>query len=424
MALESSVGPADTLDLLLKSATLLFVYGQTTRKVIGATTRLAGAMGFRARVFPHWDDLAVRIEGREGSIDGTVEARPTNVDMHRVAEAMDTIDVFCSGKVDVAGARSALKAIAELPPVSTVRFALMAAAGAAALGVIFGEANLLNIGMIALSAGAGAWLRRWLARISQNVYVQPFCAAVLAGSIGAAVDRLQLSSPLHLVALCPCMVLVPGPHILNGAIDLSRARLALGTWRMVYASLIVLMICAGLLLGLSLGGFTVSVFGPVHPVPLGYDVIAAGVAVAAYGTFFSMPWRMLPIPIGIGMLAHACRWVVLTFLGASVATGAFVACVIVGSIVTPIADRRRLPFGAFAFASVVSLIPGVYLFRMAGGLVGLVMWGAHSSPDQLLGTVVDGATAGWIILAITFGLLIPKILLEHFLPSLSDTADF
>jgi len=43
-------------------------------------------------------------------------------------------------------------------------------------------------------------------------------------------------------------------------------------------------------------------------VPLFCDVIAAGVAVAAYGTFFSMPWRMLPIPMLIGMLVHAARW--------------------------------------------------------------------------------------------------------------------
>ena len=73
-------------------------------------------------------------------------------------------------------------------------------------------------------------------------------------------------------------------------------------------SLIILMICTGLLLGLSLGGVTLPVSGPSLPVPLGYDVIAAGVVVAAYGTFFAMPWRVLPIPILIGMLAHASRW--------------------------------------------------------------------------------------------------------------------
>jgi hypothetical protein len=57
-------------------------------------------------------------------------------------------------------------------------------------------------------------------------------------------------------------------------------------------------------------------------VPLGYDVLAAGIAVAAYGTFFAMPWRMLPIPILIGMLAHALRWVSIVVAGVSAEAGA------------------------------------------------------------------------------------------------------
>jgi uncharacterized membrane protein YjjB (DUF3815 family) len=209
------------------------------------------------------------------------------------------------------------------------------------------------------------------------------------------------------------MVLVPGPHLLNGAIDLARARIALGASRIGYASLITLMICTGLLLGLSFGGVTLPVSGPSHPVPLGYDVIAAGVAVAAYGTFFAMPWRMLPIPILIGMLAHASRWAIISVAGGSVETGALVACLVVGTIITPIADRLRLPFAGLAFASVVSLIPGVFLFRMAGGMVVLVTLGPQA-PQELVQVVADGTTAILIILAMTFGLIVPKMCIEHF----------
>jgi hypothetical protein len=40
--------------------------------------------------------------------------------------------------------------------------------------------------------------------------------------------------------------------------------------------------------------------------------------------------RMLPWPVAVGMLAHALRWVAMTELGAGVASGALVACVVVG----------------------------------------------------------------------------------------------
>ncbi len=100
----------------------------------------------------------------------------------------------------------------------------------------------------------------------------------------------------------------------------------------------------GLVFGLALAGVSLPASAPSSPVPLWYDVPAAGVAVAAYGTFFNMPWRMLPVPILVGMLAHACRWVAISMAGASVEIGALAACSVVGIIITPIAHRLRLPF--------------------------------------------------------------------------------
>ena len=69
------------------------------------------------------------------------------------------------------------------------------------------------------------------------------------------------------------MVLVPGPHFLNGMIDLVRARIPLGAARLTLASLIVLVICAGLLAGLAVAGVSFPEAGAVHPVPLSIDVL-------------------------------------------------------------------------------------------------------------------------------------------------------
>jgi len=106
---------------------------------------------------------------------------------------------------------------------------------------------------------------------------------------------------------------------------------------------------------------------PVDPpgriVPLGLDVIAAGVAVTAFSIFFSMPLRMLAWPVVIGMLAHALRWLALA-AGADLALGAFVACVVAGLVL-------------------------------------------------LSGTIANGIIAINIILAMSFGLLVPKIVIDR-----------
>jgi uncharacterized membrane protein YjjB (DUF3815 family) len=78
------------------------------------------------------------------------------------------------------------------------------------------------------------------------------------------------------------MVLVPGPHFLNGALDFINGRISLGAARLIYAGLIVVAISVGLLLGLALLGVSLPTDPAGRAIPLWQDVIAAGVAIAHY----------------------------------------------------------------------------------------------------------------------------------------------
>jgi len=396
------------------AATLLLAHGQTTERTITAAERLGRALGVKVKVLPYWGELTVELEG--APLSQIAPAKPLGVDMGRVLAVTTVIDQVCDGKLSAEAAQSALESTGRLPPASTPRFTLFAAIGAASLGVIFGTLDATSLLLIAANAAIGALVRRWLSGLSPNPLIQPLCAAFSAGVVAAAAGRFQLSHAATLVAFCPCMVLVPGPHILNGAIDLARTRIALGMARLTYAGVIVLLICAGGLSGFTVVGANLAIAESSPPVPLVIDVIAAGCAVASFGTFFSMPWRLLPFPIAVGMLAHAARWALISVAGGSAPAGALVACMLVSVLATPVVDRLHLPFAAVAFSAVVSLMPGFFLFNAATGLVELVSLGPTAPATLLTSIAANGVTAFLVIMAMTFGLILPRMLFQRLLP--------
>ena len=401
---------AATFKIIALATALLFENGQNTEETVAAADRLGRALGEPVTLRAYWGEIHVH----GASLPEIVPAMPLGVDMVKVLATMKIVDQVCEGTLPGA-ALSALAAVKHLRPASTPRFVLFAAIAAASLGVIWGVLDVASLLLIAFSVGMGAVLRRCLATLGGNPFVQPVSAGVVTGIIGAIVTRFQLANAQLFIALCPCMILIPGPHILNGAIDLAHARITLGVARPTYSGVIVLVISMGLLVGLAGAGATLPADTSSVPVPLGADVIAAGCAAAGFATFFSIPWRLLPLLIGIGMLGHATRWALVSLAGADAATGALVACILVGIVATPVADRLRLPFGAVGFSAVVSMMPGLFLFRAASDLVELVSVRKDASADLLSSVVANGTTAFLIILAMTIGLILPRMLLKRFL---------
>src|SRR6516225_7815792 len=188
---------AQRCNLVLAFARVLYVNGQATEQTVAAAEQLGRTLGLRAKVMPRWGELRLQSEDENTGVIAEVAADPTGVDMDRVASAAE-----------------AIAAISRAPPAPAWLFTLAAGAGAVGLSVIFGVEHPVPAALIFVSAATGAILRRGVARLSANVFLQPFCAALVAGVIGGLAVRYQLSSSLRLVAVCPCMVLVPGPHVL------------------------------------------------------------------------------------------------------------------------------------------------------------------------------------------------------------------
>jgi len=190
-------------NLVLAFGRVLYVNGQATEQTVAAAERLGRALGLRAKIAPRWGELQLVAGDKDGTPIAQAAADPVGVDMDRVVSTMRAIEDIEAGRLAPSAAMKEIRAISQAPPAQTWLFALAAAAGAVALAVIFGVEHPSAVALIFASAAVGAILRRTLAQWSANVFVQPFCAALLAGIIGALAVRYDLSSSLRLVAVFP-----------------------------------------------------------------------------------------------------------------------------------------------------------------------------------------------------------------------------
>ena len=429
----------DSSALVMQAASILYANGQTTQRVVLDASRLAQARGLDLEMLAQWDCLLCRFRpsGRSEAAWQTTLARvqPLGVDMNKVAKATAAIErsLAADGRGADQGAKTGaqigtginasvpadllvaeLADIQALAPSSLLRFSVMCAVGASSLGLIFGVHSILVLLLIAATALSGAIVRRWLAARSGNTLVQPFSAALIAGVVGGMAHQILGDPVLQFVTLAPCMILVPGAHLLNASLDLLRARLGLGLARMAYSAMILLSICAGLLMGLLLVQAPLAISAVSAPTSLPVDILAAGLAVSAFGAFFSMPWRLLALPVTVGMVCHAVHWTAMGW-GADVALAALLACALAGSLCAVASRYLGLPFAAVAFACVVSMMPGVFIFELAGGLSQLYREGGVATAALTSAIYSNGMTAMLVVMAMTFGLIVPKMLLDPLL---------
>ncbi|TGD85621.1 hypothetical protein BayCH28_21605 [Mycolicibacterium sp. CH28] len=393
----------DPLRTVLDAAVLLQNNGQSTSTTLLAVDRLNSGLGVHGVLIPSW--AALILDGTQDRSPALVAAvTPTGINMRRVSAAMRTIDRAEDGPLDLAEVRTGIAAAAILPPAHPAAFAMACATGAGALAVIFGAADARAVALAAASAAVGGMIRRALGRYGVGVLVQAFAAAMVAGIVGAVAVRLHLDASAGVVAVCPAMVLVPGPHILNGALDLISLRISLGLARLGYAAMVLTAIATGLIFGLHICGQGLPVTGSVAAAALPVDVIAAAVAAASYSVYFSMPYRMMVWPVLAGMLAHGVHWWALSVAGTGVAAAALIACLLVGITLVPLSHFLRMPFAAIGFAAVVALVPGMYVFRTLSGILQLQ---ANASTELLAATASDSAVAVSVTAAMAVGLVLP-----------------
>lgn len=363
--------------------------GAESERIAERGDQLARAGGGHATVLLGWTESSVSVTDAAGAVHRRwFSAPPSAIGMNRVMAIDAAVNDLSAGRRSPAEVGAAVDRARALPPANVFLFAAACAVGAVALAVIFGIDHWPGVVAIAVAAAAGAFIRRGIARLGGSGFWQAGAAAFLAGLIGALAVDVDVTSPLRLVAVCPCMVLVPGPHLLNGSLDLAAGRIPLALARLTFAATTLLAIASGLMLGLTAAGATLVLDPAGREIPIWLDAIAGGVVAICYGVFYSAPLRVLIWPFLVGAAVHALRWVALYQWHLESWAAAGLACLAAGFILLPISRRLQVPFSAIGFASVVSLMPGLLVFRALAAL-SMLQTATGQAADQLIQSAVN-----------------------------------
>lgn len=136
----------------------------------------------------------------------------------------------------------------------------------------------------------------------------------------------------------------------------------------------------------------------------------AGLAVMGFAMVFAVPRRTLPGIVALAVLAHLLRAVILHG-GAALPEASFVAALFVGLAATVIAPRTGQATPIYAFAPVIPLVPGTFMFHTLTGILDLTIGDVPDPNPVVVSTVVDASVATLTIIALAVGAISPSLII-------------
>ncbi len=322
--------------------------------------------------------------------------------------AIQAVDSFCDGVIGLDEAMILLEA-AERNVAAHSRFELAVIFGLAASALAWLlHADWGAIVVTGVSSAIGLLVRQELGKRHFILFALPFSAALIGASCGGIVILAGWTQTPGYCLMVPALMLVPGPHLINGLYDMLENHMQTGLARLGLAAGVLTSAALGVFLGgwLTLG-MTTAAAEPSNVAPLNLliDVLLAGMASCGFGAFYNAPWRVLWISIVAGMIGHGIRYVCMDH-GVSQEIATLFACLAIGAISNVAVEKLRLPFAAVAFAGAVPMMPGVFIYQSIASAMQLSKAGIHADPEVAVAMLAQLAKAGFVIGAMGMGLLL------------------
>lgn len=394
------------LGLLIQAGKLLLEYNESSGGIIYALTQTARTFGDEpCHVSVTYLSVTVSFADEPPLLRSVQELRLNAAVRTGIHEVLQSVRLR---QIDVVeGLERLNRVVGETPRHSQWLVAVLlggAACGFARLLAADGGA----IAVAGVSTTIGLLVRQELNRRDVTLLALPLAAAFIGAAIGGIAIRLGWTQSPELVLIVPALMLVPGPHLLNGLFDLVDNHLVTSMARLGLAMGILVASALGIVLGARLTlptGDLPSQSASVPELNLLSDMILAGIATCGFAAYFNVPWRQLGLAAIGGMTGHGVRFLALEH-GFPLETATFFGGLVVGAIAACIATSIRAPVAVIAFAGAVTMIPGASFYRALGGALRLARE-IGGNGEALAATTLTHACQGLAVVgALGLGLLL------------------
>jgi uncharacterized membrane protein YjjB (DUF3815 family) len=402
--------PMDTrrlqTELLVHAGRLLLEFNESTGAIHRALEATAEVLTDQAcHVTVYYGGVAVSLAGEAPVLLPVRELRyntAVQAGVHAVLEQMRR------GEVDLAMALARLRKVEADTPRHSGRVAIpVFAIAAASLAGLLG-ADPGTVLVTGLSAGLGLLARQELARRHFNVLTLPLIAAFLGAVVGGLAIRLGWTRTPELVLIVPALMLVPGPHLINGVLDLVDNYLPMSMARLGLATGILLANALGIVFGIELmlpGVHLPEQGANVEHINLVSDLVLAGVATCGFAVFYNSPWKQVGMAALGGMAGHGLRYLALE-AGCRLQVATFLGGLAVGAVSGWLARSGKTPFAVIAFAGAVTMMPGLHIYRALGGALQLARQANEIAPAAMAGALGNALQSCLVVGGLTLGLVL------------------
>jgi uncharacterized membrane protein YjjP (DUF1212 family) len=392
--------------LLAQAGRLLLEYNESTAAIHCALTSAAEALtGAPCQVAVSYGGVAISLDGEEQALELVHELRFNTSVQARVYQILEQVR---RGDVEPAEALARLDRVeADTPRYSRWLAASVLGAAAASLAGLLG-ADLGAAAVAGLSAGLGLLARQELGRRHFSLLALPLTAALLGAILGGLGIRLGWTRTPELVLVVPALMVVPGPHLINGLMDLIDNYLPMCLARLGLATGILLASAAGIILGVELmlpEPFSAGQPASAEHLNLISDVVLAGIVTCGFAVFYNTDWRHLWMVMVGGMTGHGLRFLALE-AGCRLEGATFLGGLAVGIISAWMARSHTLPVAVLGFAGAVTMIPGLNLYRTLVGTLQLARLGNAADAETVAETLGNALQASLVVGGLALGLII------------------